>query len=285
MNVKEFNFPLPFFKKKFEELTSWRTSDLANNNGVITGCDWRMEKMLPWWWENYKAHNPYPVTFIDFGLSSNMRRWCRTLGGVINLEVPLYLLKKRINCPLKELEGLKPKKILHKQLRRMCFFKKPFALLQSPYRRTVWIDVDCEIKDNLLDLFEYSKNPHGISLTPLSPHKHLYHLQRGWIKPNQKMFNCGVISYQRGARIIQQWAIAVVTREKFYYADQNILTDLIYEQKIDFPFFPATYNWVLKEWGMNPTAKVLHYAGIDVRFDPKSFSRFSFILNENKKGA
>ena len=36
---------------------------------------------------------------------------------------------------------------------RNAWFKKPLACLQSPFKRTIWVDLDCEVRRELGELF------------------------------------------------------------------------------------------------------------------------------------
>ncbi len=47
---------------------------------------------------------------------------------------------------------------------RRAWFKKPLACLRSPFKRTIWIDLDCEVLGSLRGLFDTCQNPSGIAL-------------------------------------------------------------------------------------------------------------------------
>jgi len=264
---KKFPYPFPFLKKTFEQLLQWRDLDFAGKKGIIIGSNQRHENLLYWWWENYEKNSRLPVAVADFGMSPRMRGWCRNKGILIDCDVPVYILKNRVVDPPKSVRIFG--KFMHqaycqKKLYRLCFFKKPFALLKSPFEETIWVDVDCKIQGSLEPIFAYSDNPYGVSLALGSPKKHQQQIKWGWIQPGDKSFNSGVISYKNRAKIIQEWAAAVVLEKKYYYGDQNILTDLINKKQLTFSPLPPEYNWIIKERGFNPSATVLHYAGIDV---------------------
>ncbi len=162
----------------------WRSEELLDRDGVITGANDSYESLLPCWWKCYQQHNDYPVTFIDFGLSSSGHQWCSERGEVIKFSVPFHLFKKR--------------EFVHAQLGYRIlkiWFKKPFALLQSPYRRSLWLDVDCEVKGDISKLFPLAENPSGMALAHSSPEKIERRIQRGYLKEGEQGFNSGVIAY------------------------------------------------------------------------------------------
>jgi len=41
----------------------------VSDKRTYRSCDKGQQWLLPWWWEQYSAHNSYPVVFVDFGLS------------------------------------------------------------------------------------------------------------------------------------------------------------------------------------------------------------------------
>lgn len=92
-------YPHPIFKEEFEKLIEW-APNLEAPEGIIVGCDWKMQTMIPWWWKHYRKHNNHPVAFIDFGLSEAMHRFLKTKGRVIKLWIPKYLLKNRYTIPM-----------------------------------------------------------------------------------------------------------------------------------------------------------------------------------------
>ncbi len=99
------------------------------SKGVMTGCDKTQEKFLKPWFENYSKHNNFPLTFCDFGMSSEASAWCQQNGT---------LLKAK---------------------------SKAFALPKSPYENTIWTGINCIIKQTLLPLFEMSLVEDGFAIS------------------------------------------------------------------------------------------------------------------------
>ena len=138
----------------FFNFRKWRTEGLRDEDGVIIASDQELEWLIPWWWENYRRFNSHPVVFVDYGMSNEMRAWCQERGGVIDLFVPdvfsagnsllnLLILDNNI-------EGLDEGFWSH----RTAWLKKPLACLQSPFKRSIWIDLDCEVRGSIAELFE-----------------------------------------------------------------------------------------------------------------------------------
>lgn len=270
-------YPHPIFKEEFEKLIQW-SPDLEASEGIIVGCDWKMQTMIPWWWKHYRKHNNLPVAFIDFGLSGTMHKYCKTKGRVINLWIPKYLLKNRYPIPNTLKKEISPKELRRLKLERATYFHKPFAMLKTPFKKTVWIDLDCQINGSIAPLFHFCG--HEIALTPMSPYKHQNPTQSKKNTEKRVIYNSGVVCYQKGDPTISQWAAESVCRPEWYYGDQDVLNELIWDEKVKVKSVPNRYNWIVKEWGQNPNAEVIHYAGLGRQYDHSSFSSFKIQLSK-----
>lgn len=171
--------------------------------GVIEGQAW----MLDWWYGNFRKHNPdLTVTFADFGLSKANQEWCDDHGGRVV-----------VDCPEK-VEG---------------WFRKPFAILQAPYRKILWLDLDTEVRKPLAPFFDAITDDSLLICGseevcgPPYPTGH----DLGWflMLPDLKNDMCsGMVGVMRGNPHIQEWATnSVPPREFNYRGDQEILGVLI----------------------------------------------------------
>ena len=97
------------------------------NKAFLTGCDYKHEWILPWFFENYKKHNNTPLIFADFGVK-NKDIIKDNVHAIINL----------------------------KNLKEKGWFKKPKAMLNCPSEKTVWLDTDCQVLSNIDSIFELS---------------------------------------------------------------------------------------------------------------------------------
>ena len=152
----------------------WAVPVPTADRGVIVGFDQEQEWLLDWWWSNYSAHNGLPVLFVDFGMSEAARRWCSERGA------------------LSEPTGLD------------CYgwFKKPLALLESPFKKAIWLDADCEVRGPLDRLFDFCEDG-GIGMT----------FDRGApppfreaMPPDAPIYNSGVLAFNHGDPVVPQWA-------------------------------------------------------------------------------
>lgn len=227
----------------------WNPSSPTQQRGFILASDQAQEWLLPWWWENYKKHNNTPVTFIDLGLSLEMRHWCKERGHYIHLPVPdIFVLEKRF------FSKTKTHKLERKYGRRMwdsrnAWFKKPLACLQTPYQKTVWIDLDCEVRGSLQPLFDLPFPEDGIVIG------------KEYFRKKERGVNSGVFIFEKGAPIMEEWAEESLYNNKNYPGDQDILYDLMIEKKIPLIELPSTYNWSRLN-KPNPDAIVLHWHGV-----------------------
>jgi hypothetical protein len=227
----------------------FRQEGLVEQNGIIVGLDSRLEWLLPFWWYCLKKYNDYPVTFIDYGLTERARRWCQERGETLplNLEERIFLKRKR--------NWLNPEQ----QKRLNTWYTKPFALLQSPYKITLWLDIDCEVRGNLSPLFSLAENPEKMALALGSEKKQEEGILRGIMKPGQQTYNSGVIPFLRGCEIIQTWGYATVHIKGIFPGDQDILSYVINKDEKKVTILPKEYNWRVFRWGINENALILHW--------------------------
>jgi hypothetical protein len=226
--------------------------------GIIVGCDLFQEWLLPWWWDNYRKHNGYPVAFFDFGLSERMKEWCRERGDLIKL--PGILIKDR--------EEMTPSLVREWESHygdnfwncREAWFKKPLACRRSPFERTVWLDLDCEVLGPLDFLFQACGHPSGFSIA------------KDFTVPT---YNSGVIAFQSTCTLIQEWASQSVEQAGAFRGDQDLLFHIICDKQIPVCELPLIYNWNVG-YGPNPDAVICHWLG---KF-AKVALRNQLILNE-----
>jgi hypothetical protein len=226
----------------------WRIENLNEKNGVVVGSDLTQEWLLPWWWEHYSAFHSYPVAFVDFGMSEEMKKWCRDRGELI----PLYVA----DIFVAEKQEIEP--FLVEQMENVCgkgfwpsrpaWFKKPLACLQSPFRKSIWIDLDCQIRGPLNELFELCEQCLAIAKDGSQP------------DCSPVTYNSGVIVFKHGIPVIETWADQSFDRNREFRGDQDVLSAIIHEQNVKITEIPAIYNWSrCRE--PNPHALILHWHG------------------------
>lgn len=256
-------------------MAEWNSNPSSFKDGIIVGCSAEQEMLLSWWWMNFRLHNNHPVTFVNFGnMSSIAQQWCADRGELVTIEVPDNLVtpKERIDPQLVQLWDS-----IHRDMWiiREQWFKKPFALLKSPYERTLWLDLDCQVRGSLSPLFSTCENPAGIAMAKEADWQQTLNLSRKMILPGQQVFNSGVICYKRHSPVITELAKEAPLQNHLYFGDQHLLIHLLYASNLEFSTFSSLYNWSVHE-GLNMQAVILHWMG---KFKYELFGRINLANN------
>lgn len=236
-----------------------KTDEFYSAEGVIVGTDLSQEWLLSWWWSHYTKYNHHPVVFIDFGMTTQMKQWCQTKGDLIRLEPADFFVKEKEEIDPSLAENWERKYGEQVWISRDAWFKKPFACLKSPFKKTLWIDLDCQIKGSVAPLFLFSDHPSQIALAKdraASSHPN----QQGLDCESRFIYNSGVISFEKGAPLIQLWAHESKKRNGFFRTDQDLLSQLIFEQSLEICELPPIYNWTIG-YGENPDSVIDHWVG------------------------
>ncbi len=239
-------------------MAQWREESLQEGDGIIVGVDCNLEWALPWWWLYYSSHNTYPVTFVDFGMTGRAKQWCSERGELRALAISndFVLPMDKIAPDLalrwkKEITG-------HWWECRTGWFKKPLALLHTPYQRTIWIDIDCEVRGELSPIFTFCHNPAGLAVTPVSESAHEDLLKIQLRHPDEVIYSSGLVVYERHSPIIEEWAERALTQNAEFFGDQDLLSRILYERKTPFSPLPEMYHHIalddrldtlVKHWG------------------------------------
>lgn len=199
---------------------------------VITGCDKNHEKYIPLWLRQFRNWNSLPVLFADFGLSPEMRAWVEQRATVIDVPQKLH-----------------------------PYFKKPLAMLQSPYAYTLWMDLDCIAQADITGIFheliasgkELSLRDDWYGTTNVTP----------WMK------QAGVVAFKHGCQFVRKWAnlcaegeqVAKAIGDKHNVKDQLILSWMMKETAYDYHPLRHCYNYMVAEKPINGPVYITHYAG------------------------
>jgi hypothetical protein len=236
-------------QRKYLDLCNASPPTSRHPQGIVVASDISQEWLLPWWWDNYIQFNAFPVTFVDMGLSLEMKLWCKERGELIVLPISGLFVTERQDLSIKFISALEKQHGTHCWESRQSWFRKPLACLQSPYESTLWIDLDCEIKGSLKELFSLCRHPSGLSILKEDP----------W--PNgEQAFNSGVIAFQKGTKIIRDWALESFEGHLEYFGDQDVLTAVIKKQNIVVGDLPPIYN-LSRFLHPHPDAIVIHWHG------------------------
>ncbi len=232
---------------------TWKRSP-KKKKGILCGAEKSQEWLLPWWWARYSEHNQYPVTFFDFGMTEEMRSWCAQRGDVVRIELdPSYITPRSgIDDELaKHWESIYGWSVWNS---RRTWFKKPFAFLESPYEKAVWIDLDCEVLGSLEPLFRDFDPSSELALVRDFASDHLPRLD-----PDVR-YNGGVVVFNHGSSVLEKWAEGAIHQNHRFGGDDPLLSHLIYAQKLEVQELPEEYNWRMVR-GLNLGAVILHWIG------------------------
>jgi len=211
-------------------LLNWHESHFQGGDGIVVAADENQEWFLKWWWENYSKHNTYPVTFFDIGMSKSARHWCESKGNVLSFSFPKNWIKDK--------KYIDPQAIKEWELRyqgnlwegRKQWFSKPYILLQSPYQRSIWMDLDCEVRNSLKKLFDFCNEGDGFSVLKLE-------------LPDSDIYSAGVIVSRRYSPVVKKWAENIYKDNAKHFGDENILIELLSKEKYKITPYSLLYNW------------------------------------------
>lgn len=237
----------------------WENDEPKQEKGLLVGCDAKQEWMLPWWWEHYRSHNAYPVAFIDFGMSPAALAWCKQRGECIDFNESLDFLvpQEKISSNLKKTWQAV---FLTKEFweAREMWYKKPFSMLKSPFRQTIWTDIDCEIKGDLASLFEACNNEAGLAIAPEPDCSIERNIKNGILRPGEKCYNAGVIVFAHGSKGMLKWTRKIVESNADFAGDQGVLDYLILKEHLPIRELSTIYNWRMVQ-GSNHEAVIIHW--------------------------
>ena len=198
------------------------------DEAFVTGCDEKHEWMLEWFFKNYKQHiKNIPLIFANFGLTPE----------------GLTLVRENVHAVMNL-----------KTFDEKGWFKKPMSMIKSPSKKTIWIDLDCEIRDDISNLFGMLK-PDMLNMVEDKP----------WTMRGKELWhNSGLVGFIDKPPILYQWAKAI--REDPVQGDQEVLhlmlnpiTKIKYINDI-----PNEYNVLRLQTetdGYDGPIKVMHWTG------------------------
>ena len=158
------------------------------DEAFLTGCDQNHEWFIEWFVSNYKKHSKTPLIFADFGLT----------------EEALQYLRKNVHAIMDMTKS--PEK---------GWFKKPLSMLSCPAKKTVWIDLDCQIIDNIDGIFNLLE-PNKLNMVEDKP----------WTKRRREVWhNSGIVGFIDKPVILTQWAQQVKAKPEV--GDQEVLHSML----------------------------------------------------------
>lgn len=220
------------------------TSAVLNSRGVLVGSNKALEWLLPWWWERYSACNTLPVAFADFGLSDSARRFCEERGQLISLDEVSHIRFTSPNQQWAASYGV------NYQAAREGWFRKPLALIKSPFVTTLWCDLDCEILKSIEPIFSLDKEDPYIAIArELSDGDSPY-----------PVYNGGVILYRKESMLIQAFAEQALCNASNYWGDDRLLSHLIDVLRFRVQLLSPLCNWRINQ-GVPVDPFIIHWVG------------------------
>jgi hypothetical protein len=234
-------------------------TDFMKEYGLLVGCDKYEEWLLDWWWTHYTKTNSYPVAFADFGLTENGKKWCQAHGECVTCP-ELFSKSDQNRIPEKTRELWE--KVYGKGIWdfRPVWFKKPYACIRSPFEKTIWVDLDCQINADLTPLFTLLDLGAEISILKNGPiHQKIRH-DLNLILPKEDHYNSGVIAFHKKSPTICKWADLSTESSDMFSGDEEALSRAIYLENPNIIDLPDIYNWSW-EFPQNDNAHIIHFHG------------------------
>lgn len=194
----------------------------------------------------------YSITFADFGMTDQACAWCKERGELLSLNSASSVDPL---CPKLFKESLKWRDKAH-LTSRPGWFKKPEAMQNTPYTRTLWLDLDCEVLSPLEPLFDTDLEGSAIALVPEAER----HQKSPPLLPNEVLYNSGVILYESPSALITLWAEQAKSATSQFRGDQELLSRLIVEHGFRIKELSSIYNWHMIE-GILLDVRIVHWLG------------------------
>ncbi len=239
----------------------WSQDTLQEQSGVLIAADAAQEWMIPWWWRQYSRENRFPVTLVDFGLSSEMKTWCEEHFTVRSLPPLPWVTTPEYTNPQKRKMWETVYGSTSWQEKRVQWHKKPFAMLQTPYQYTLWLDVDCEVVGPLDPLFIQIQSSSNVWMAQESLLSQAQDALHGQILPGEVMYNSGVVGFLKESKEILTWAEHTLHSHGEFLSDQNLFSRLAFTQGWKVEELDPIYNW--RDWCDEDvrSAKIIHWFG------------------------
>lgn len=210
-------------------------------NGVVTGFDKNQEFALEWWWKNYKKHNDLPVCFVDYGMTHQAIEFCKSHGEYVSLldnSVTVFA---------------------------SSWYLKPLAIYSSPFDRSFWIDIDCEVHSNIEQGFDLVR-PGSVGLTMDIPTQFN-------MKYLSKPVATGIVICNKQNELIREWWQDTMSEGLVKdRGDQEILNRVLANRlnsrnsTTRITILPIEWQWLRVFHKENPNAKITHWTGPEGKF-------------------
>lgn len=127
----------------------------------------------------------------------------------------------------------------------------------SPFDRTIWLDVDCEVRGSLQPLFFFPLSSAKFSATS-ADNDLVVMTENTFEMPH---YSAGVVIYEKGSAVIQLWNREIHKGSQIMCSEEDLLSLLIAHFEIEIVSLPHLANWEVSEYGPNPSALIYHWTG------------------------
>jgi lipopolysaccharide biosynthesis glycosyltransferase len=117
--------------------------------------------------------------------------------------------------------------------------------LLSPYKRTVWLDLDTQVRGSIEPLFAFCENEGGFAAAPEHVSSQLLNKQRKMIGEDQVIYNAGVLVFKRQSKVVQEWIDRSKDQNHLHCSDQQILALVLNSKLFDFTTLSRLFNWTI----------------------------------------
>ncbi|MCB1108827.1 MAG: hypothetical protein KDK44_04150 [Chlamydiia bacterium] len=226
--------------------------------GILIGAEKSQEWMLGWWYSHYRKYHDLPIAICDFGLSEQGLKKARQLGTVLDFNKDdLLKIFDLPLCPKKQATWQElytgPLQNIHP-----IWMLKPFSLMKSPFEKTIWIDLDCEIRGPLDPIFSFINSPSGFTVAPDTAYYQSVLESRNELLPGEVIYNSGVIGFRHKSRVIDLWTRELLSNHANYLGDQDALSRIIHRHRLPIHRMPKQFNARLRD-AHDPSMTIIHY--------------------------
>lgn len=165
---------------------------------------------------------------------------------------------------------------------RKKWFLKPLAMMITPFTKTLWLDLDCEVRINLDSLFHFLNNQVKLALVQKPPLVFKTIQEKEFFcNENKPVYNSGVIVYHKSSDIIKMFAKRAKTDSHLFFGDEDLLSDILNKTSLHFTCLEEKYNSVRPNIRSYQSALIAHWGGAEgklhIREEAKKLFSLSFV--------
>jgi hypothetical protein len=135
----------------------------------------------------------------------------------------------------------------------------PFMLEKSPYEKTVWVTLDCQVRGPLDTLFEACEHPSGFALIHEEPIIQQASHKMGLVEKREIIYKIQVMAYRK-TPLLQAWIKTTLQQHENFIFCFYVLSHLLYKKKLEIHPLAPLYAWKVQT-GINPQSVINHWEG------------------------